>query len=185
LPSWSQKSRRSRTTAALAAWFNRSRWSAQDAIAAIAALLLAIILFIPWYQAVVKMGTSSVTGILIDPPGTVTGIAAHHYLWAALALALLQCVILVLGNAAGRGAFRVPFYRQVLLGISAVTLIVVVTACFSKPAPWYGDTSTLGDGFYIEIQWAVGAFTAVVAVVVSLVVSIMAVQRQPRYQRLC
>ena len=51
-------------------------------IIALAAVVLAVSLFVPWFKATVRIRGSGVSGFLIDPPVTVSGMAVHGYLWA-------------------------------------------------------------------------------------------------------
>ena len=103
---WSPRERRARIVAAAAAWFNPERWSRYDLIIAVSALVLAVSSLMPWYRATVRGRFAPVSGFLIQPRGTVSGLAAHAYLWAVFALALLEFVVLAARYAPG--AMRSP-----------------------------------------------------------------------------
>jgi hypothetical protein len=144
-------------------------------LVAVAALVLAVSVFLPWFKAIVKIKGSSVTGFLIDPPGTVSGIKVHGLLWAVFGLALLQFVVLAVRYAPVRRALKLPGYRQLLVVTSALSSVAVIVAFAMKPAPWYG-TNELGGGFYVVIGWDYGSIAAISAAIVSLAIAISAIR---------
>jgi hypothetical protein len=147
-------------------------------ITAVTALVLVVSLFGPWFKATVRIRGSSVSGFLIDPPGTVSGIAVHGYLWAVFALALLQFVVLAARYVPDRHAFTLPGYRQLLVVTSGLSCIAVLVAFVMKPSPWYGGNE-LGGGFYIVVDWSYGAIVALAAAIVSLGIGIAAIRDHP------
>jgi hypothetical protein len=142
-------------------------------------VVLVVTPFTPWFKAAIRTPDPNVTGTLIDPPGTVSGIAAHQYLWGAFALALLQFGIIAARYAPVRRVARVPGYRWLLAGTCALSLIVVGVGCALKPAPWYGSL-TFPPPLRIEIQWDVGALVALGAALVATGVAIAALRDQAR-----
>jgi hypothetical protein len=164
--------------AALAAWFRPGRWSANDYIIAITAVALVVSLFVPWYKATVSINGSSVTGFLIQPPGTVSGIAVHGFLWLVFGLALLQFAVLAARYFPGRRALRLPGYRQFLVVTSGLSCIAVVVGFIWRPASWF-TYNPLGDGFSIFVGWSYGAVVALAAVLVSLGSAVMAIRERP------
>src|SRR5260370_40845450 len=94
--------------AAAAAWFNPERWSRYDLIIAVSALVLAVSSLMPWYRATVRGRFAPVRGFLVQPRGTVRGLAAHAYLLAAVALALLESPAPAARYAPGRHAITPP-----------------------------------------------------------------------------
>src|SRR5258708_12777457 len=102
-------------------------------IIAMAAVVLAVSLFVPWFKATVRIRGSGVSGFLIDPPGTVSGMAVHGYLWAVFALALLQLVVLAARYAPHRAAATLPGYRQLLLVTSAPTGLALLLPVLTQP----------------------------------------------------
>lgn len=66
---WPPRGRRARAASAAAAWFSPRRWSKNDMIIAVAAVVLVISLFVPWFKATVRIRGSSVSGFLIEPRG--------------------------------------------------------------------------------------------------------------------
>lgn len=149
---------------------------------AVAALVLAISVFVPWFKATIMIKGSSVNGYLIDPPGTVSGIAVHRFLWVVFGLALLQFVVLAVRYAPLRRALRLPGYRQLLVVLSGLSCAGVLVAFAMKPGPWYGSID-LGDGFTIVVGWSWGAVVAVGAAIVSLGLAVAAIRDRPRPER--
>ncbi len=145
---------------------------------AVAALVLAVSVFVPWFKATVKFRYSSAYGFLIDPPGSVSGIAAHGWLWAVFALGLLQFVVLAARYAPARRALRLPGYRQLLVVTSGLSCIAVLVAFAMKPAPWYGSND-LGGGLYLVVQPTYGAIAAIACALVSLGIAIAAIRDRP------
>jgi hypothetical protein len=145
---------------------------------AAAGLVLTVTVFVPWFKATVRFKTSSAYGYLIDPPGTVSGIAAHGWLWAVFALGLLQFVVLAARYAPARRALRLPGYRQLLVLTSGLSYIGVLLAFALRPGPWYGPID-LPDNFYIAIDPSYGAIVAVGAAIVSLGIAIAAIRDRP------
>jgi hypothetical protein len=125
---------RARAVSAVTAWFSPGRWSQNDMIIAVAALVLAVSLFVPWYKAIVRINGRAVSGFLIDPPGTASGMAVHGYLWVVFALALLQLAVLLARYAPTRRALPLPGYRQLLVVTSGLTSLAVLVAFVPVPA---------------------------------------------------
>ena len=115
------------------------------------------------------------SGFLIDPRGTVSGIAVHSFLWAVFAVALVQFAVLAARYVPDRRGVTVPAYRQILVATPAVSCIAVIVALAMKPATWAGGNE-LGGGFYLVVDWDYGAFAALAAAVVSLAVAITAIR---------
>src|SRR5262249_26494398 len=114
---------------------------------------------VPWFEATVRIRGSSVSGFLIDPKGTVSGIAVHEYLWVVFAVALVQFVVLAGRYVPDRRGFTLPRYRQFLVVTPALSCIAVLVAFAVKPTAWPGPNQ-LGDGFYIVVNWSCGAVAA-------------------------
>jgi hypothetical protein len=162
-----------------ATWLRPGRWSAGDMIMALAALVLAISVFVPWFNATIMSRGQNLNGYLINPPGTVSGIAVHRFLWVAFGLALLQFGVLAVHYAPFRRAVGLPGYRQVLVVASGLSCIAVLVAFAMKPGTWYGGND-LGGGLYIVVGWSYGAKVAVGATLVSLGLAIAAIKDRPR-----
>jgi len=175
MANWPSRDKRARVAATVGTWFNPHRWSATDLIVAISALVLAVSLFVPWFQATVRIKGSLATGFLIAPRGTVSGIAVHSYLWVVFGLALLQFVVLAGRYVPGRRGVTLPGYRQFLLAAASLSCVAVLVAAVMKPATWSGGNQ-LGGGFYIVVSWTYGAVVALAAVVVSLAVMVSAIR---------
>jgi hypothetical protein len=180
LTRWPRRgSRSARILSALATWFSPARWSASDMLIAVASLVLAISVFVPWFKASIMIMGKPVNGYLIDPPGTVSGIAVHRFLWAVFGMALLQFVVLAVRYAPVRRALRLPGCRQLLIVLSALSCVGVLVAFAMKPGPWWGSTD-LGGGFTAAVGLSWGAVVAMGAALVSLGLAIAAIRDRPR-----
>jgi hypothetical protein len=179
LTSWLRIKRRPRVPSAVGTRFRPRRWPADDQIIAIAAVVLAVTPFTPWFKATVGTPDPNVTGILIDLPGTVSGIGAHQYLWGVFALALLQFGLIAVRHAPDRRVARVPGYRWLLVVTCGLSLIVVGVGCALKPGPWYGNLA-FPPPFSIQIKWDVGAIVALGAALVGTGAAIAALRDQTR-----
>jgi hypothetical protein len=177
---WPPRDRRRRLGSVLESWFSPDRWENSDLLMALAAVVLLVSLFLPWFKATVEIGNGSASGVLIQPPGTVTGIGVHEYLWAVFALAVLQFAVLAARYFPSRRAFRLPGHRRFLLVTSGLSCVVVIVAAVVKPGPWFG-TLVLGDGFSLVIGWDYGALVALGAAVVSVGVAIAVIRDHPRH----
>jgi hypothetical protein len=190
LTRWPRRgSRSARILSALATWFSPARWPASDLLIAVAGLALAISIFVPWFKASIMIMGRPVNGYLIDPPGSVSGIAVHGFLWAIFGLGLLQFVVLALRYAPARRALRVPGDRQILIAASGLSCAGVLVAFAMKPGPWWGGTyvgggvTDLGGGFTAVVGWSWGAIVGIGAALVSLGLAIAAVRDRPHPER--
>ena len=172
---WSPRDRRARIVGAAAAWFNPERWSHYDLIIAVSALVLVVSSFMPWYKATVRGRFAPVNGSLMQPRGTVSGLAVHAYLWVVVALAVLEFVVLAARYAPGRHAFALPGYRWILAIASGLVFIAVLVAFIARPSPWYGRIE-MGGALYVVVGWTYGAVVALAAAVVSLGIAISALR---------
>ena len=175
MANWQWRDKRARVGSTLATWFSPQRWSVEDMIVAVCALILAVSLFVPWFEATVRIKGSSLSGFLINPKGTISGIAVHAYLWVVFGVALLQFVVLVCRYFPGPRAFTLPGYRQFLVVTSALSSLAVLIAVVLKPATWTGGNQ-LGEGFYIVVSWTYGAGIALAAALVSLALAVSAIR---------
>jgi len=184
MTSWPPRGRRAGAGAFAQTWFSPSRWSPYDAIIALAAVVLAVSVFLPWYKATLTISGAdgTYTGTLFDP-GPVNGIAVHPYLWAPFALALLQFAVLAARYLPGPRALRLPGYPVLMVIASGLSAVVVLAALVMKPAVWFGNLA-IGDGFSLQIRWDYGALMAVGAAVISLAVAIAAIRDEPSRQRI-
>jgi hypothetical protein len=169
-----------RLGSAIATWFDPDRWAKTDLTIAAASVVLAVSLFLPWFKATVELNGGSTTGFLIQPPGAVSGISVHQYLWAVFALALLQFAVLAARYFPARRPLRLPGHGQFLLVASGVSCITVVIGSIMKPSAWFGNLQ-LGDGFSIVIGWNYGALVALGAAVISLGIAVAAIRDRPRH----
>jgi len=176
---WPQRDKRARLRFLLATWFSPSRWSHSDLVIAVAAIVLAVSVFVPWFKAVIRLRNSNLTGFLINPPGNRTGIAAHEFLWLVFGLAMLQFAVLAARYFPDRRALKMPGYRQFLVVTSGLSLVAVLVAFAFRPSPWYGK-SPMAPLFAVSVGWNYGALIGLAAAIVSLAVGITAIRDQPR-----
>jgi hypothetical protein len=171
--SWPSGNRRARASRIAAVWFSPQRWSSYDVLIALASLVLAVSPFLPWYSATVHLRNSSLSGVLIDPAGTLRGIAVHPYLWAIFGLGLLNLVVLAAHNAPDGRALKLPGLRPFLIATSVLGLAVALVAFVMKPGTWPGNLN-FGGVFTLVIGWSYGAIAAVSAALLSAGVGVAA-----------
>jgi hypothetical protein len=166
---------RSRFAVFMRAWFSPARWTAVDGFVALAGLVLVVAVFLPWFKATVRIRGSATTGVLMDPPGTLTGLAAHWYLLVPLAVALLESAVIIARHFPSRRAPRLPFHGYFLVIASGVNFLVVIVGALLRPPAWYGSLQ-MPDNFYITIDWTYGALVAVGAALLSLGIAVAALR---------
>jgi hypothetical protein len=146
--------------------FNVARWSQAEKITGVASLILLISLFLPWFTVSFKapgLG-GALKGTSLSASGS--GMDAHGYLWLVFIVCLAVLVLLVLQAGFGTLPFSLPVgLGAVLLGATALNLLLVLVAFFVKPG---GDgADLLGAG--LSIGWAWGAFVGLLAAIVACV----------------
>jgi hypothetical protein len=125
---------RSRFADFMRTWFSLARWTAADGFITLAGVVLAVAVFLPWFKATVRIRGTDVTGFLMDPPGTLGGLAAHWYLLVPLAVAMLESSVIVARHFPSRRAPRLPFHRYFLVVASGVDFVAVIAAaCSGRP----------------------------------------------------
>jgi hypothetical protein len=180
LTSWPPRDRRTRVLAAVAPWFNPSRWSPYDKIIALAAVVLAVSVFLPWFKAGIRIsGSSGAYYGTMFMPGPINGITVHHYLWAAFAVAVLQFTVLAARYFPSPRSLRPSLYRQLMIIASGLSFVIVLAGLIMRPASWFGSIN-LGDGFALVIGWDYGALVAVGAAIISLAAAVSALRDDPR-----
>jgi zinc ribbon protein len=144
--------------------FNASRWSQAEKITGVASLILLISLFLPWFTVSIKAPRGLGGGTSLSASGS--GMDAHGYLWLVFILCLAVLVLLVLQAGFGTLPFNLPVAPGVvLLGATALNLLLVLVAFFVKPG---GDgADLLGAG--LSIGWAWGAFVGLLAAIAACV----------------
>jgi hypothetical protein len=124
------------------------RWSKAERTTAIATLVLFISLFLPWYTYSFGLGSVSVDGLW------------HGWMYIVFLLSLAILVYLVSRAGFSEMPFKLPVSGdQLLLGGSAINLVLTVIAFVDKPG---------GVGFS-GIGWGWGAFVGLIAAVVAAV----------------
>lgn len=145
--------------------FNAARWSQAEKITGVASLILLISLFLPWFTVSFKAPSlGGVKGTSLSASGS--GMDAHGYLWLVFIVCLAVLVLLVLQAGFTTLPFSLPVGAgAVLLGATALNLLLVLVAFFVKPG---GDgADILGAG--LSIGWAWGAFVGLLAAIAACV----------------
>jgi len=119
-----------------------------ELVEGLAALVVAVSVFLPWF------------GVLIGPFGvSATGVKDHPYLYVALVLSLIELAVLATGMRTG-GLGKLSLRRELLLAeINVLTLAIVVLAFVAK-----------GNGL---AGWRLGAWMAVGAAGAGAVASLV------------
>jgi hypothetical protein len=125
--------------------FDARHWTNTDKVIGVAAVVLFISLFLPWYG--VSIGFASVTA---------SGLTAHGYLYIVLILLLAEIAYLAARAGWDQARSKVPIpHHQLLLVINGINLVLVVIAFLDKGPSGVG--------------WRFGAFVGLVAAVVAAV----------------
>jgi hypothetical protein len=117
-----------------------------ERVAAGATLILFISLFLDWYHITVSFGTFSETG-------SADVLSAHGYMYITLILCLAILAVYVMKLGFGKLPFNIPITdAQLVLGMSALNLLLVIIAFFNKD----------------NTSWSFGAFLGLIAALVVL-----------------
>jgi hypothetical protein len=107
-----------------------------------------------------------VLGHTVSESGSGSGTAAHGYLWLVFFLGLAVLAVLVIQAGFARFPINLPFGEtQLLIGLTAVNLVLVLLAFLLKPGTGGVDT----EGLSVSIGWAFGAFIALIAAIAAFV----------------
>jgi hypothetical protein len=168
---------RTRVVAAAGEWFSPQRWSVNDALIAVAAVVVVGSVLGPWFRATVKFRTSPVVAYLMEPKGSESGIEAHRFLLAVGALGLVQLAVLIAQNAPDRHAVPIAGYHRLLALLSALICVGVMAGFLWRPTTWPGISQReLGPLFQLVIGWGFGSVAALAAAFVSLGIALTAVR---------
>jgi hypothetical protein len=123
--------------------FDARHWTNTDKVIGVAAVVLFISLFLPWYG--VNIGIGSLTA---------DGLTAHGYLYIVLILLLAEIVYLAARAGWDQVRAKVPVpHQQLLLIINVINLVLVVIAFLDKGPSGVG--------------WRFGAFVGLAAAIVA------------------
>jgi hypothetical protein len=123
--------------------FDAKHWTNTDKVIGVAAVVLFISLFLPWYG--VSIGIGSLTA---------DGLTAHGYLYIVLILLLGEIGYLAARAGWDQVRAKVPVpHQQLLLIVNAVNLVLVVIAFLDKGPSGVG--------------WRFGAFVGLAAAIVA------------------
>jgi hypothetical protein len=135
-----------------------SQWSGPDLVLGSALVVVLASLFLPWFAAA-DMGAVAAAGAAGQTHGgsTVSGVAAHGYMWIVCALVIVALAVLVGRDSFGRLPGNLPSAGQMLVGATALALLVTLFGLLMKPTVWV----PFGYG------WSFGGVIAVVGTTVS------------------
>jgi hypothetical protein len=137
--------------------FNTNNMSTFDWAGGVGTLLLFIFLFLPWYSVSGNNGLGanvSLSGSAID----------HGYMYLTLIFCLALIAYYVAKLGWGKLPFNLPFPETYLvIGLSAVNLLLVIIAFFSKQVCYAGLCGS-GSG----IGWSFGAFLGLLAAIAAM-----------------
>jgi len=123
--------------------FDAKQWTNTDKVTGVAAVVLFISLFLPWYGVSVGLGSF-----------TADGLTAHGYLYIVLILLLGEIGYLAARAGWDQVRAKVPVpHHQLLLIVNVVNLVLVVIAFLDKGPSGVG--------------WRFGAFVGLVAAIVA------------------
>lgn len=135
---------------------SQRRWSIADAIVGLSSVVVVVSLFLNWFTLHIGAVASA----------SRSGTYVHAYLWAAFALAVELCVYLVARLFTGDLRFRDRIVQDAgLLLLSAGSVAVILIAFLGKP-------KLVAPGTTIIAGWSYGAYMAVAAAGLALVVSL-------------
>jgi hypothetical protein len=149
--------------------FDARRWTWAQVVAGVAALVLLISLFQPWYD-IRFTGCPGGACRADNRLGRLSGVAVHEYLWVTFAVALAVLVLLALRALDRTAFFQSPNDRQLVAGLAGLNLIVVLVAFLGKPGfialPAQGPPAPLPLPL-LAVSWQYGAWLAIVAAIVA------------------
>jgi hypothetical protein len=149
--------------------FDARRWTWFEVVVAVAALVLLISPFQPWYD-IRFAGCPGGACRADNRLGRLSGITVHDYLWVTFAAALAVLVLLALRALNRIAFFQTPNERQLLACLAVLNLVVVLVAFLGKPGfialPAQGPPAPLPLPL-LAVRWQYGAWLAVVAAVVA------------------
>lgn len=126
------------------------RWNGNDLVLGTGLVVLLIALFLPWFSATAGTGTAATSA-------TTSGVAAHGYLWWAFVLTILALAAFVARDGVARIRGNLPSAGQILVGSTALSLVLAILAFTFKPAVPAA----------VSVTWSYGAYVAIVAAAVS------------------
>jgi thiosulfate reductase cytochrome b subunit len=136
--------------------FSLRGWSISDAVIGLSSVVLVVSLFLNWFTLHIGSVISA----------SRSGTYVHAYLWAAFALSVELCVYLVARLFTGDLGFRGRIAQDTgLLLLSAGSVAVILIAFLGKPKLVAPHTTIIAG-------WSYGAYMAVAAAGLALVVSV-------------
>ena len=128
--------------------FDMKRWSQAERTTAIATLVLLISLFLPWYTVSLGIVGGSGNGL------------THGWMYIVFFLSLAILIYLVSRAGFSEMPFKMPISGdQLLLGGSAISLVLTLIAFIDKPS----------GGGVVNVGWGWGSFVGLIAAVVAAI----------------
>jgi thiosulfate reductase cytochrome b subunit len=136
--------------------FSLRRWSIPDVVVGLSSVVLVVALFLNWFTLHLGAVASA----------SRSGTYVHAYLWAAFALSVELCVYLVARLFLGDQRFRDRILQDVALAMLCAGSVAVTLIAFLGRPKLVAPHTTIIAG------WSYGAYMAVAAAGLALVVSV-------------
>jgi hypothetical protein len=142
-----------------------TRWTSSEVFIGFTAVATLVSLFLPWFNVTATVGGKKFTG-------SVSGTAAHGYLWLVFALVLIVLLVLVMPDLVERTPARLPSQQQLMMGATGLSFLLVLLAFIAKPPASTVSSPAGFAGLQLQIgasfSWSYGAYIALVAAVLAL-----------------
>lgn len=143
------------------------KWTSSETFLGLLSVVLLVSLFLPWFNVTAKIGTKTLTG-------SISGTGAHGYLWVVFVLVLMVLLGLVAPELVTRAPARLPSHRQLIVGATALSFLLVLLAFLAKPP---GTSSPSGfAGLQLQISattdWTYGAWIALIAAILAFLTAL-------------
>ncbi len=147
------------------------RWTPSEVFIGFTAVATLISLFLPWFSVTATVGGKKFTG-------SVSGTAAHGYLWLVFALVLVVLLVLVMPDLVERTPARLPSQQQLVIGATGLSFLLVLLAFLAKPSATTVSSPAGFAGLQLQIGasfgWSYGAYIALAAAALALLATLRA-----------
>jgi hypothetical protein len=147
------------------------RWTSSEIFVGLTTVAVMISIFLPWFSVTATVGSRTFLGSL-------SGTAAHGYLWLAFVLALIVLGVLVAPEALDRAPVRLPSHQQLVVAASGLTFLLVLLAFVAKPSATTVGAPAGFAGLSLQIgasyNWSYGAYIALIAAVLAFLATLRA-----------
>jgi uncharacterized membrane protein len=121
--------------------------------------VLLIALFLPWFSTPATDGPTS-----------------HGYLWTVFVLAIVALIVLVARDAIARLPGNLPSPEQMLVGATALALLLTILGVAQTPSPVAGSFGSIG--------WSYGGWVALVAALIAFIAALRETGALPSGRRM-